>query len=82
MGLMTALAVEVAALGEVVIAALVAGVGITILFSMVIYCTTRASELRQDNAPVLATILGGLAVVGVVACLASVAFGIHVMTLK
>ena len=73
---------EAQALFQVVVAALVAGVGITIVFSMVIYCATRASEMRQSDAPVLATLLGGLAIVGLVLCLAGVAFGIHVMTLK
>ena len=74
--------VEVEALLEVIVAALVAGVGVTVLFSMVIYLATRASELRQDGAPVLAFFLGAIAVVGLVACLAIVALGIHVMAQK
>ncbi|MEA2348753.1 MAG: hypothetical protein QOG62_2540 [Thermoleophilaceae bacterium] len=79
---MTIAVVEIQALLQVVLAALIAGVGITVLFSMVIYCTTRADELRKAHSPVLATILGGLALAGLLACLGSVAFGIHVMTLK
>jgi hypothetical protein len=75
-------AVVVSELLEVVVASLVAGVGVTVLFSMVIYCATRAAELRQAQAPVLATLLGGIAMVGLVACLAVVAVGIHVMTQK
>ena len=74
--------IEVEALLEVVVASLVAGVGVTALFSIVIYFATRASELRQSDAPVLAFILGAVAVVGLVACLAVVAIGIHVMTQK
>ena len=70
------------ALFQVVVAALAAGVGITIVFSMVIYCATRANEMRQSDAPVIAALLGGLAVVGLVVCLAGVVFGIHVMALK
>lgn len=67
---------------ETVVASLVAGVGVTVLFSMVIYFATRASELRQNDAPVLALVLGGIAVIGLVACLAAVAIGIHVMAQK
>ena len=74
--------IEVEALLEVVVASLVAGVGVTALFSIVIYFATRASELRQNDAPILAAVLGGMAIVGLVACLAVVAIGIHVMTQK
>lgn len=74
--------VEVEALLEVVVASLIAGVGVTALFSMVIYFATRASELRQAEAPVLAFILGTISVVGLVACLAVVAVGIQVMAQK
>jgi hypothetical protein len=79
---MTLAVIEVEALLEVVVAALVAGVGVTVIFSLVIYFATRASELRQNDAPVLALFLGGIAALGLVACLAGVAFGIHVMTQK
>lgn len=74
--------VEIGALLEVIVASLLAGVGVMALFSMVIYFATRASELRQDEAPALAFILGSIAVVGLVACVAVVAFGIHVMVQK
>jgi hypothetical protein len=74
--------VVVEALLEVVVASLVAGVGVMALFSLVIYFATRASEMRQSDAPVLAFVLGAVAVVGLVACLAVVAIGIHVMTQK
>jgi hypothetical protein len=80
---MPALAVvEVQALMQVVLAALLAGVGVTVLFSLVIYCTTRAAELQRDGAVIVATILGALALLGLVACVAGVAFGIQVMTTK
>jgi hypothetical protein len=75
-------AIELEGLMEVVVAALIAGVGVTVVFSMVIYFATRASELRQSDAPVLALVLGSIAALGLVACLAGVAFGIHVMTQK
>lgn len=80
---MAALAiVEVQALLEVVAAALVAGVGLTLLFSLVIYCATRAAELRRAGAGVGAWALGTLATAGTLACLAGVAAGILVMMEK
>jgi hypothetical protein len=75
-------AIELGALLEAAAAALLAGVGLTALFSIVIYCTTRADELRRDGSLVLASVLGLVAVLGVLTCLGGVVFGIKVMTDK
>jgi hypothetical protein len=75
-------AVDWAALGDVVVASLIAGVGITIFFSLSIMGATRFAELRRDNRIAGATAYGILAVAGLAATAASIIVAIIVMTNK
>lgn len=71
-----------AALGKVVLAALVAGIGVTGAFSFAVLGATRSVEMRRARRGVEAT---GFAVLGLLAaavCIAAVAVGIIVMSSK
>jgi hypothetical protein len=70
------------ALGSVVVASLVAGVGLSAVFSLVVASATRAADLRRAGNLLGSTVLGLVAAIGVVGCLALVAFGIHLMASK
>jgi hypothetical protein len=71
--------VDAGALVSVVVASLAAGTGLTAGFSIAIFTATRATELRRAGAAVGATVLGLIAVVAGLACLALVAFGIFLI---
>jgi hypothetical protein len=70
------------ALGSVVAASFIAGVGLTALFSLVVASATRSADLRRAGRMLGSTILGVLAAAGVIACLGLVAFGISLMAAK
>jgi hypothetical protein len=73
--------VDVGQLLEVVEASLIAGVGISIAFSLVIRGTVRASEHRQMR-PVSAGLHALMAVVALLVCLAAIVFGVSTMLSK
>jgi uncharacterized membrane protein YidH (DUF202 family) len=79
---MLASVVDTDALLQTVLASLVAGVGITIAFSIAIWGAVRAAEARRDERPVAAG--GGvLILVGALAlCAAAVALGVVAMMSK
>ena len=79
---MIATVVDVEALLKVIVASLVAGIGITAVFSIAVHGATRSSDMRHSDRPVAASAYGVLAVVGTLACLAAVAFGIVLLTRK
>lgn len=67
---------------ETVVASLIAGVGVTAIFSVAIWGGARFADLSRDGRPLAAgaaAVLGGLALA---TTLAAVAFGIVVMTSK
>jgi hypothetical protein len=67
---------------NVVVAALAAGIGVTVAFSTVIYCADRASQLRRGRRAGAAwamTAAGGLALM---ACVALVVYGLVLVTSK
>ena len=74
--------VDTHALLSVIVASLLAGVGVTVVFSLVIVAATRSAELERAGSRAGAVILAALSVIGVSACLAGIAFGIHVMASK
>jgi hypothetical protein len=77
-----AVVVETRELLETVVASLVAGVGITAVFSVAIWGAARFVELSRSDRPVAA---GGAAVLGLLALggtLGAVVVGIVVMTSK
>lgn len=78
---MSALAtiVDWGALGQTVIAALLAGVGVAFSFSLVILGASRLTDSSQDLG-LLGTIgYGALTFAGIAATAAAIAFGIYVM---
>jgi hypothetical protein len=74
--------VEKKALLETVAASLIAGVGVTAAFSLVIFGVTRSADMVRDERPLLAMVAGALAVLGGAVVIASIVFGIVVMTTK
>jgi hypothetical protein len=75
-------AVDWGALGDVVLASLAAGVGITLFFSLAILGATRFAELRRDNRALGASLYAMLALAGLAATAASITVAIIVMTNK
>jgi len=82
MSAMLATVVDWQALGETVGAALVAGVGITIVFSLAILGAAVLGDARRDGRGGTAVAAAGLTVVALAACGAAIAVGIVVMTSK
>ena len=79
---MFATVVEVQELWRTVVAAVVSGVGITIVFSLAIYGATRFADTRRDERPLASTAAGLLTVLALAATVASVVLGLVVMTSK
>jgi hypothetical protein len=73
-------AVEWDLIGEVIGVSLVAGIGVTILFSLVVYGSSRATEARREGANPAA--FGALALVGLLGVTAVVVFAITVILHK
>jgi cytochrome c biogenesis protein CcdA len=79
---MLATVVETKELWQTALAALVAGVGVTIIFSLAIYGATRFADLSRDDRRLAATSAALLAILALVATLAAVVIGIVEMTRK
>ena len=69
-------------LGEVAVASLLAGVGVTLAFSFAVLGATRMVDLRRDGRAVEAGAYAALMVLGLLAVAAAVAFGVIIMTTK
>lgn len=74
--------VETKDLLQTVIASLVAGVGITVVFSVAIWGTARFVDLSRSERPLAAGAAAGLAALAGLATLAGVVYGIVVMASK
>ena len=75
--------IDTDALLQVVLAALVAGIGATALFSVVIYSAARSAEVRREGGSrLIATLLGVVAAVTFGACLLAVFEALRIMTTK
>ncbi len=74
--------VDWGALGQVVLASLVGGIGVTVLVSLAIAGAARSIDARRDGSSVAATVLGLAAGLAVAACAAAVVGGILLMTSK
>lgn len=79
---MLAAFIDTKALAETVIAAVVSGVGITIVFSIAIYGAARFSEAGREGRTTAALLYGALGVVSGLAFTAAIVAGIIVMTAK
>jgi hypothetical protein len=69
-------------LWETVVAALIAGVGITASFSVLIFGAARFAELRRDDRPLAAGAAGALAVTALLVTLGGLVLGMVVMLSK
>ena len=74
--------VETQELLETVVASVVAGIGVTVIFSIAIWGAARFADLSRSERPLAAGAVGALAAVALIATLAGVAFGIVIMTSK
>ncbi len=74
--------VDTNALWQTVVAALAAGVGITLVFSIAILGIVRVVELGRDGRTGAAAAFGTLAAIALAACLGAVVLGVIVMTQK
>ncbi|HEX2392456.1 MAG TPA: hypothetical protein VHI77_06015 [Solirubrobacterales bacterium] len=79
---MIATIVEGRALLETVIASLIAGVGVTFVFSIAIWGFGRFADLSRSERPIAAGVAGTVAALALVAVGAAVVIGIVVMTRK
>lgn len=80
MSALLATVVDGRALLETVIASLVAGVGVTVAFSLAILGAALFGDARRDGREVAAVGAAGLTVLALGVCGAAIAFGIVVMT--
>jgi hypothetical protein len=62
--------------------AAVAGVGVTIVFSIAVLGATRAADLRRDDRDAQAVLFAGLGLLGFAATIAAVVYAITLITTK
>ncbi|MFL5907710.1 MAG: hypothetical protein ACJ75Z_08960 [Solirubrobacterales bacterium] len=79
---MIATVVETKDLLQTVAASVVAGVGVTAAFAILVFGVTRSADMVRDERPMLATAAGGLAVIALLVVIAAIVLGIVVMTAK
>lgn len=79
---MTATIVEGKELLETVVASLVAGVGVTFIFSIAIWGVARFADLSRNERPLAAAAALGAAGLALACTLAAVVIGIIVMSSK
>ena len=77
---MIATVIDTEALWQTTVAAFIAGVGITFVFSLAILGIARFSEASREGRSFEAAAFGALAVVGLLATGAGVVAGVIVMT--
>jgi hypothetical protein len=79
---MIATIVDTQALLDSVIAAVIAGVGTTVIFSFAILGAVRFGDANRDGRALHAAFFGVLAVFGVIATIGAAVFAVIVMTSK
>jgi MFS-type transporter involved in bile tolerance (Atg22 family) len=79
---MLATVVDTDALFQTIVAALLAGVGTTVVFSIAILGVARFSDATRDGRSVQAVVYGALAIAGLLATVAAIVFGVIVMATK
>jgi hypothetical protein len=77
-----AVVVETKELLETVIASVVAGVGITVVFSVAIWGVARFADLSRNERPLAAGAAAALASLALLLTIAAVVFGIVIMSRK
>jgi hypothetical protein len=79
---MLATIVDTQALLKTIAASAIAGVGVTLVFSLAILGATQFVELSRDGRSALAAVFGALAVIALLAAGGAVTIGIIVMSSK
>jgi uncharacterized membrane protein YkvI len=79
---MIATLVETKALLQSIAASLIAGIGVTAVFSVVVFALARVGDMVREERPAMATAAGALAVLAGLVVAAVIVFGIVVMTQK
>jgi hypothetical protein len=79
---MLATVVDTQALLKTIAAALIAGAGVTLIFSLAILGAARFADMSRDGRPAAAAAFGALALVALAAAAAAITIGIIVMTSK
>jgi hypothetical protein len=74
--------VDTKELWETVVASLVAGVGITASFSVMIFSLARLADLRRSDRPLLAAGAGGMAALALIVTAGGIILGMVVMLSK
>jgi hypothetical protein len=74
--------VEWSTLGRVIASTLVVGIGVTIVFSLVVWGAVRASDDARAARSARAAVHGVVATVGLVVIVAVVAYGLHILAKK
>jgi hypothetical protein len=74
--------VDPTAVWQTIVAALVTGIGVTMVFAIGVFAIARSIELRLDGRTVSAAAFGAVAALALVACTAAVVVGVIVMTSK
>lgn len=74
--------VQTKELAQTLVASLVAGVGVTAVFSVAIWGVARFPDLSREGRPIAAGLSAALAGLALTTTLAAVAVGIVVMTSK
>jgi uncharacterized membrane protein len=74
--------VETKNLLETVAASMVAGIGVTAAFSIMIFGIARSSDMLRGDRPLLAAAAGGLAAVALAVVVGAIVVGIVVMSTK
>jgi hypothetical protein len=79
---MLATIVDTSALWQTIVAAFVAGVGMTLVFSLAILGVARFAEANRQGRSVHSAVFAALALLGLLATAAAIVFGVIVMTTK
>jgi uncharacterized membrane protein YidH (DUF202 family) len=74
--------VDTAKLGELIITAFIAGVGVTAVYAIVIFGAARSAEMRRADRHLAASVLGLVSTAALVVVAAAVAYAIYLMTHK
>jgi hypothetical protein len=80
--MLVATVVDTGELLQTVTAAFVAGVGVTVLFSLAVLGAARFTDLSRDGRAVAASLFGVLAILGLLAVAVAIVVGVIVMTQK
>jgi uncharacterized membrane protein len=62
--------------------AAVAGVAVSLVFSLAVLGATRSTDMRRDDRTVQATLYAGLALLGVAATIGAIVYAVTLITTK